>query len=206
MQRVSVRAGVAKGYVMMRILAVSGSLRAASSNTALLRAAATLAPEGVEIVPYGGLAGLPLFNPDLDDFDAGTSPPEVPDLRSRLGDSDGVLISSPEYVHGISGAMKNAIDWVVSSGEFYEKPTALLNASMAAEHAYASLTEILTTADADIVGEASVRVGLPTNRIGEAGILADPGLSGALHMAVAALVRAIEDRCHRAGGSAVPWP
>ena len=78
---------------------------------------------------------------------------------------------------------------------------ALLNASMGATHAYASLTEVLTTADADIVREASVRVGLPTNRIGEAGILADPRLSGALRAAVAALARAIEDGRGQAVGS-----
>ena len=184
-----------------RILAISGSLRAASSNTALLLAARALAPEGTEVVLYEELGGLPLFNPDLDESGGGTAPPEVADFRSRLGASDGVLVSSPEYVHGVAGAMKNAIDWVVSSGQIYEKPVALLNASMAATHAYASLTEILTTADADIIREASVRVGLPTNRIDEAGILADPGLCGALYAAVAALAQAVEDRQAGVSGS-----
>ena len=178
----------------VRILAVSGSLRTASSNTALLRAAARLAPEGVEVILYEGLASLPHFNPDLDDLDAGTAPPAVMDFRSRLDASDGVLISSPEYAHGVPGALKNAIDWVVSSGEIYEKPVALLNASMAATHAYASLAETLTTADANLIEEASVRVGLPTNRMDEAGILADPKISGELREAVAALTRAIELR------------
>ena len=142
----------------IRLLAVSGSLRAASSNTALLRAAARLAPGGVEVVLYDGLAALPHYNPDLDDFGGGGAPSEVADFRSRLGGSDGLIISSPEYVHGVPGAMKNAIDWVVSSGELYEKPVALLNASMVARHAYESLTEVLTTGDADIVAGASVRV------------------------------------------------
>ena len=178
----------------MRILAVSGSLRTASSNTALLRAAARLAPEGVEVILYEGLASLPHFDPDLDDLDAGTAPPAVMDFRSRLDASDGVLISSPEYAHGVPGALKNAIDWVVSSGEIYEKPVALLNASMAATHAYASLAETLTTADANVIEEASVRVGLPTNRMDEAGILADPKISDELREAVAALTRAIELR------------
>lgn len=185
-----------------RILAISGSLRAASSNTALLRAARSLAPEGVEVVPYEGLAELPHFNPDLDDLERGTAPSEVVDFRSRLDASDAVLISSPEYAHGVPGVMKNAIDWVVSSGQIYQKPIALLNASMVATYAYASLTEILTTADADIIREASVRVGLPTNRIGEEGILADPKLSGTLGAAVTSLVRAVEDRRVRADGPA----
>ena len=172
----------------------SSASRAASSNTALLRAAAALAPESVEVVLYGGLACLPHFNPDLDDLDAGTAPPAVVDFRSRLQASDGVLISSPEYAHGVPGALKNAIDWVVSSGEIYEKPVALLNASISATHAYASLMETLKTADTDLVGEASVRVGLPTNRIDEAGILSDPELSSTLRSAVAAFARAIEAR------------
>lgn len=177
-----------------RIVAISGSLRATSSNTALLKAARTLATEGVEVVLYERLAELPHFNPDLDDVEQGTAPPEVVDFRSQLDASDGILISSPEYAHGVPGVMKNAIDWVVSSGQVYEKPIALLNASMGATHAYDSLTEILTTADADIVREASVRVGLPTNRIGEDGIVSDPKLSGALRSAIVALTRAIEAR------------
>lgn len=183
-----------EGLVPIRILAISGSLRAASSNTALLGAMRALAPEGVEITLYDGLATLPHFNPDLDDLDAGTAPPEVTNFRACLEASDGVLISSPEYAHGVPGAMKNAIDWVVSSGEIYEKPVALLNASMGAKHAYESLAETLTTADADIVWEASVRVGLSTNRIDEAGILSSPELSGVLRTALTAFVRAIEAR------------
>lgn len=181
-----------------RILALSGSLRAASSNTALLKAARALAPEGVEVDLYEGLARLPHFNPDLDDLEGNAAPPAVLEFRSRLDASDGLLIASPEYAHGVPGALKNAIDWVVSSGQIYEKPVALLNASMGATHAYASLKETLKTADADVVEEASVRVGLPTNRIAEEGILADPGLSGALRSAVAALARATEAR--RAAG------
>lgn len=174
----------------MRILAISGSLRAASSNTALLKAAVRLAPEeGVEIVLYEGLAELPHFNPDLDDLDGGTAPPAVGDLRSRLDASDGVLISSPEYTHGVPGALKEAIDWLVGSGELFGKPVALINASPRATHAEASLREILKTADASIVEGASVTVPLPSNRADEAAILSEPGLSGAVRSAVSALAR-----------------
>src|SRR5438105_3467377 len=109
----------------MRILTISGSLRSASSNTTLLRAAAALAPEGVEIILYDGLGDLPHFNPDLEEANL----PSVMDFRARLRAADGVLISSPEYAHGVPGVMKNALDWVVGSGEFVDKPVALLNAS-----------------------------------------------------------------------------
>ena len=110
---------------MIRLLAISGSLRKFSSNTALLRAAAILAPQDVEISVYGDLGILPHFNPDLEGFE----PQSVLDFRSQLQMADGVLIASPEYAHGITGVIKNAFDWVVGSGEFVHKPVALLNAS-----------------------------------------------------------------------------
>jgi chromate reductase len=106
----------------MRILAISGSLRAASSNTALLRAAAALAPEGMEVVLYGGLGDLPHFNPDLE----GAAPPAVIDLWARVREADGLLIACPEYAHGVPGAMKNALDWLVGGDEFIRAEDAAL--------------------------------------------------------------------------------
>jgi len=91
---------------ILRILAVSGSLRAVSSNTALLRAAIALSPPGVEIRLYGALRELPHFNPDLE----ANEPPAVTDLRAQVRWADGLLISSPEYAHGVPGVMKNALD------------------------------------------------------------------------------------------------
>ena len=135
---------------MIRILAISGSLRRASTNTALLRAAAMLAPEGMTITLYSGLAELPHFNPDLE----GAEPPAVTDLRRQLRASDGLLIASPEYAHGVAGAMKNALDWLVGGEEFVDKPVALLNASQRATHAQAALAETVTTMAARVVAEA----------------------------------------------------
>ncbi len=139
--------GMIKEFRVIRILGISGSLRTASSNTVLLRAATSLAPEGVDINVYGDLGDLPHFNPDLE----GSEPPSVIDFRARLHMSDGILISSPEYAHGVPGVLKNALDWVVGSGELVGKPVALLNASPRATHAQASLRETLTTMDARIV-------------------------------------------------------
>ena len=110
----------------VRLLAISGSLRAASSNTAILRAMAEPTPNGVEVILYRGLAGLPHFNPDLDDDGV---PPAVADFRAQLRAADGASISSQEYAHGVPGAFKNGLDWVVASGEFVDKPVALINAS-----------------------------------------------------------------------------
>src|ERR1700735_3009335 len=106
----------------MRILAISGSLRAASSNTAALQAAILLAPKGIEVALYTGLGSLPHFNPDLDTDD----PPEtVKALRHEIGLSNGLLICSPEYAHGIAGSMKNALDWLGTNNELPAQTTYL---------------------------------------------------------------------------------
>lgn len=175
----------------MRILAISGSLRAGSSNTALLRAAALLAPEGMEIVLYAGLGELPHFNPDLD-VDGGAVPPAVADLRSRVEAADALLLSSPEYAHGVPGSLKNALDWLVSGPEIVGKPFALLNASPRATLAQASLAETLATMSATRVPEASIALPLLGRRIDAAGIAADPELSGALRHALEDLAHATE--------------
>ena len=83
----------------IRILAISGSLRAVSVNTAVLRAVQALAPEGVEVILYAGLGDLPHFNPDLEEHE----PAAVTDFRVKVRAADGLLISSPEYAHGVPG-------------------------------------------------------------------------------------------------------
>lgn len=109
---------------MVKILALSGSLRKASVNTAVLRVAAALAPPDVEITVFQGLGGIPPFDPDLDTN--GSAPPNVLSFRQMVDEADGVLIASPEYAHGVSGVLKNALDWLVSCTlAFYGKPVAL---------------------------------------------------------------------------------
>jgi len=173
----------------LRILAISGSLRAVSSNTALLRAVAQLAPPQVSVTFYTGLADLPHFNPDLD----GDNPPAaVQALRAEIGRAAGLLISSPEYAHGVPGSLKNALDWLVSSVEFPGKPVALLNASTRATYAQAALTEILKTMSARVIEEASITVALPRGGTDERAVLADPQIVNTLQTALDAFVRAIE--------------
>src|SRR4051794_15221765 len=161
----------------LHLLAISGSLRSASSNRAVLEAARLLAPAGVDFAFYEELGNLPHFNPDLD----GDHPPAiVVDFRARVGQSDGMLISSPEYAHGVPGTLKNALDWLVGSLEFPGKPVALISASPRATYAQASLAEILKTMSADLIAEASVTVPLTSNRVDAAAAVADPALSGIL--------------------------
>jgi chromate reductase len=138
----------------VRVLAISGSLRARSSNRALLCAAEALAPPGMEWETYQGLAGLPHFNPDHDE-DGVPVPPPVADLRSRAIAAAGWVISSPEYAHGVPGSLKNALDWLVSCPELPGKPVLLLNASAAGgSFAQAALAETLRTMSFRVLDES----------------------------------------------------
>jgi chromate reductase, NAD(P)H dehydrogenase (quinone) len=177
----------------LRILAISGSLRAVSSNTAVLRAARALAPENVDIHLYGGLGDLPPFNPDLDGEGAALPPP-VADFRAQVAAADGILLCSPEYAHGVPGALKNALDWLVSGSEIIGKPVASVNAAPWSTLAQASLLETLRVMSTNVVAEASIALPVKGGRLDEATIVADPEISAALRIALAALVRAIESR------------
>lgn len=165
---------------MTHILAVSGSLGARSSNTALLREAARLAPAGVRVEVYDGLADLPPFNPDVEA--SGVLPEPVEALRAAAGAADGLLFSVPEYAHGVPGTFKNALDWLVGGPEFVGKPVALWNASPRATHAQASLRETVETMSGRIVEAACLSVPL----LGRDAIAGDADLSRAVTEALAA--------------------
>lgn len=174
----------------MQLLAISGSLRAGASHTALLDAAALVAPPGVHVARYGGLAALPPFNPDFDTVAGDTLPAVVADLRARVGHAGGLLLSSPEYAHGIAGTFKNLLDWLVGSTEFPGTPVALLSPSPLSVHAPAQLREVLTTMNAHVVEAACMTVPLYGRRMNAAAIAADAELAPPLRAAVAALAAA----------------
>lgn len=175
----------------MRIVAISGSLRADSSNAALLRAAAALAPASMQVTLYEGIGTLPHFNPDID-REGDIPPAAVAHLRALLGEADGVIISSPEYAHGVPGALKNALDWLVSSGELIDKPVVLVNASPnGGKWAQASLLETLTMLSARVLVEASLIEPFVPKKLDTAGSLADPAVSNALRATLDALASAV---------------
>ena len=174
----------------MRILAISGSLRSQSTNTALLRAAALVAPSPIDLVLYDQMETLPPFNPDLD-VDSGLEP--VSRFRAELRDSSAVFFSTPEYAHGIPGSLKNALDWVVGSGELSGKPVALMNASARGEYAQAALREVLKTMDARLVSEAEVTVPLLGKGLGAAEIAADPEFAALIRSSLQRIVEACVD-------------
>lgn len=174
----------------MKIVAISGSLRKHSSNAALLRAVRRVAPAGVSIELYEGLDRLPHFNPDLD-LEGQPPPASAAELRALLIASDGVVVSSPEYAHGVPGALKNLLDWLVSTGELAHKPVALLNASPSGGmYAQTSLVETLRTMGWRFVEEASLVTPFVATRI--VGEIEDAETLGRIQAAVETFVRTAE--------------
>jgi NAD(P)H-dependent FMN reductase len=152
---------------------ISGSLRAGSTNTALLRTAQTLTPDGTIAPVYEALGDLPLFNPDDD-----TVPlhPAVADLRKRISQADALLFSTPEYAGALPGPFKNLLDWTVGGGETYGKPVAWVNASgspTGAADAHRSLRTVLGYTGSDIVEEACTHIPVARSAIGSDGLIAD---------------------------------
>jgi NAD(P)H-dependent FMN reductase len=126
----------------MHILGISGSLAQRSSNRALLAAAGDLAGDGVDVDEYGDLESLPHFNPDLE---RDGPPANVVEFRALVNAADGVLIATPEYAFGVPGALKDALDWLVGSGDLYAKPVAVLSAAAAAERGANARTDLERT-------------------------------------------------------------
>jgi chromate reductase len=155
----------------MRILGISGSLQASSSNLILLQAAARGAPSGVELVIFDGLRDLPHFNPDLE---AQGEPSAVGAWRRALATSDALLIASPEYGHSLPGVLKNAIDWVIGTGELERKVVAITAAvphSTRGRMGLAALRLTLGAVSARVVGDEPIVRG-PTFEHDAAALLA----------------------------------
>ena len=122
----------------IKILAISGSLRHSSSNTAIIKQIKKMLPDNVEYIIYEGLGSIPHFN------DAADVPDVVNDWRKQIAEADAALFCSPEYAFGIPGTLKNALDWTVGSVAFSDKPVALITASSVGDKAHASLQQTLT--------------------------------------------------------------
>lgn len=184
---------------MIKILAISGSLRKISSNTSMLRAAISLAPKirgDVEIVLYPpeAIEAIPHFNPDRET--SGDIPETVKQFRDALVASDGILMASPEYMGGVSGALKNVFDWMIGSFglDMYQKPFALLNISNRATKAYEDWKVITKTMGGVLIEPASLHIPLPSNTVTVDSILKSPKLTDALTKVIHEFSRAILDR------------
>jgi NAD(P)H-dependent FMN reductase len=172
----------------INIFAISGSLRPNSSNNAIINIIAGMAPAGVTITLYQGLAGLPHFSPDLDS----DSPPEaVSDFRDKLKQADGVLICTPEYAFGVPGSLKNALDWTVSSAGFVDKPVALVTASSQGKYAHASLLLTLGAITAKMDEDAALLIPFIRSKVNNAGEVTDEGVLQSLQKVLNALLKTI---------------
>ena len=171
---------------MYDILAICGSTRAASSNLNLIHAIADLARDRYTIRIYGGLTALPQFDPDKDHAHP---PAEVVALRRQLREAEGVLICTPEYAMGVPGALKNAIDWTVSSMEFSKRPVALITASLAGERAHRSLLGTLLIIESRMTVDSQLVISSVRSKMGsDATITDDATLNG-----VNKLIRSLEE-------------
>jgi len=137
---------------MTKILALPGSLRAKSSSHIVLEATAKLLSPSTTFSVYDGIASLPHFDdPEVD-------PETVLDFRKQLQEADAIIICTPEYAFGIPGALKNALDWTVGSGEFVNKPVALITASSSGEKGHAAMLQVLTALSANVPTTSAVLI------------------------------------------------
>lgn len=171
----------------MRVLALSGSLRAQSMNTLLLQEAARLAPPSMAFTFWNRLDELPHFSPerDLDPL-----PAPVTELRALIAASDALLFCTPEYIHAMPAVLKNLLEWVVSSGDCVGKPTAAWSVSPSLEggaKAQASLVHTLDVMSARVVHTASLCLTLARAGLDDEGHLKNPAQANALLGALEAL-------------------
>jgi NAD(P)H-dependent FMN reductase len=173
----------------INIVAISGSLKSTSSNATILKTIAKIAPDNVVIKIVEGLDTLPHFNPDSKEEIT-----SVINFREHIKEADGVIFSTPEYAFGVPGVLKNALDWLVYSGELNEKPVAAISASplhTGGDKALASLLLTLTALGTNMNADSSLSIGNIKNKINEAGEIADPGTMQALHSVLNGLLNNI---------------
>ena len=142
----------------MKLLAISGSVRKGSYNLALLRAIKEQCPKDSSVSVYDQVKDIPTFDPDIDEKD---TPDSVRSLISMMRESDGVIVSTPEYAHGVPGALKNTLDWLVSSDVLILKPivvTSVSTSGLGGVRSYSPLVLILSAMNTNVVIEGSMNV------------------------------------------------
>jgi len=154
----------------MEILAISGSIRTASFNTAFLNCTSGLSAENINISLFDSIECIPLFKPE------NNYPQAVKNLIDKIRCSDGVIISTPEYAHGISGVLKNVLDWLVASDALVLKPVMVASVStsgLGGVRSYCSLVQVLTAMNCNVVIEASLCVPFAVAKFDDASNLID---------------------------------
>jgi len=182
----------------MRVLAISGSLRAKSYNSAIIRALKNI---DANLDIYNELDKLPFFNPDLDihTLEADSSPLSVQKLRQNIASSDAIIISTPEYAFEVPGVLKNALDWLVSSAEIVHKPVAIISAStsaMGGDKANIVLMNLVKVLTGSINEKLTLTIPIVNKKIDDKGQIFDKVLIKELHTLLDTLKLKIKNQNH----------
>lgn len=187
----------------INIGAVCGSVRARSTNLDILRFIGELCGDRIDFKVnfkiYDGLTVLPHFNPDWDIEGSDYQNVEVNRWRQFLGQANGLIFCTPEYAHGVPGALKNALDWAVSSGELVDKPTAIITASPSdagGENALASLLPTIKVMSAKIIPNGTLKIGFVKRKINGAGAITDDETLQSINLMLATLLTDAREFCN----------
>lgn len=185
----------------MKLLGVSGSLRAASLNSALLQSIlygrgfeSDSRLSSVQVSVYEGLGNLPHYNSELDQAEG---PAAVAHWRAALANADGVIICTPEYAFGMPGVLKNALDWIASSGELVDKPLLAISASpgyTGGDKAHAALLLTLGALSAHVIQSGSISIPAVQQKLDAQNRIIDSDLMTALLSGLHDLQQRVEDQ------------
>jgi chromate reductase len=168
---------------MIKILGISGSLRPDSSNAVVLNIIRGLLPINIEFRSYNGIGQLP-------HFDGSENPNgEVNMWRKAISGADGIIICTPEYAFGVPGSLKNALDWTVYTGDFVNKPLALITASSQGDKAHASFQQIFKALSADLTEKTSLLISFIRAKLDDGGNMKDEATFIALKHLVEVFVK-----------------
>jgi len=175
----------------MKILAISGSIRKNSYNTALLNAVSKLSADNINITVFDTIKDIPIFDPEIDED---SYPKEVNHLMSKIRNSDGVIFSTPEYAHGITGVLKNALDWLVSTDALILKPvvvTSVSTSGLGGVRSHGPLVLILSAMNSNVVVDGSLNVPYAKQKFDKNLNLIDNITKEAINVSLMALERTI---------------
>ncbi len=172
-----------------KVVAICGSTRQNSINHSLIKAIADLSAANLDITIYNGIGNLPQFNPDDDGDSVAT---EVADFRQLLGDTDGVIICTPEYAHGVPGTLKNAIDWTISSSSFPHKPTMLITASTGGHYGHKALMETLKAIEAKNIDNLQMVIPFVKTKVSMDGKITDDNTLAQVKTHIADFIETID--------------
>ncbi|RWY50115.1 NADPH-dependent FMN reductase [Mucilaginibacter gilvus] len=170
------------------IFAISGSLRVGSTNHNILKHVGTLLPPKFDYHIYDALATIPPFDPGLDND---TPPQAVAELRGLISNADAIIICTPEYAYGVPGQLKNALDWMVSSGTFVDKSVSLITASLGGDACHAAMLLILGAINSTVIPEATLLIQFIRSKMGADGEIVDGETREEVKRVVEDLLKAI---------------